>query len=88
MNLTTQFDLKYPRQSTFIKQVNIAHGPQKMINAGMAGELREQYAQARAPAGKSEPEQNKLMKADHCNYLDTRAQGAASRINPHMATVG
>ena len=81
-------ELKYPRQATFVKQANIAHGPQQVINAGAAGELREQYAQARARAGKSEPEQNKLLEAEHGNYLDTRAQGEASRINPHMATVG
>ena len=81
-------ELKYPRQATFVKQANIAHGPQQVINAGVAGELQEQYAQARARAGKSEPEQNKLLEADHGNYLDTRAQGEASRINPHMATVG
>ena len=81
-------ELKYPRQATFVKQANIAHGPQQVINAGAAGELKEQYAQARAHAGKSEPEQNKLMEADHGNNLDTRAQGAASRVNSHMATVG
>ena len=81
-------ELKYPRQATFVKQANIAHGPQQVINAEAAGELKEQCAQARTHAGKSEPEQNKLLEADHGNYLDTRAQGAASRINPHMATVG
>ena len=36
---------------------------------------------------KTKTEPNKLLEADHGNYLDTRAQGAASRINPHMATV-
>ena len=81
-------ELKYPRQATFVKQANIAHGPQQVINAGAVGELKEQYAQARAHSKKSEPEQNKLIEADHGNYLDTRAQGAASRVEPHMATVG
>ena len=81
-------DLKYPRQATFVKQANIAHGPQQVINAGAAAELKEQYAQARAHAGKSEPEQSKLMEADHGNYMDTRAQSTASGVNPHMATVG
>ena len=41
-------ELKYPRQATFVKQANIAHGPQQVINAGASGELKEQYAQARA----------------------------------------
>ena len=77
-------ELKYPRQATFVKQANIAHGPQQVINAGVAGELNEQYAHA----GKSEPKQNKLLEANHGKYMDTRAQGTASGVNPHMATVG
>ena len=81
-------DLKYPRQATFVKQANIAHGPQQVINAGAAGEVMEQYAQARAHAGKSELEQNKLLEADHGNYLDTRAQGATSRVNQTVEAVG
>ena len=81
--ITALVDLKYPRQATFVKQANIANGPQQVINAGAAGELKEQYAHAMA----SETEQNKLLEADHGNFLDTRAQGTASRVNPLMATV-
>ena len=28
-------DLKYPRQATFVKQANIAHGPQQVNNSGV-----------------------------------------------------
>ena len=79
-------ELKYPRQATFVKQANIAHGPQQVIN-GAAATACPELARS-SHAGKSEPEQNKLLKANHGNYMDTRAQGAASRVNPHMATVG
>ena len=81
-------ELKYPRQATFVKQANIAHGPQQVINAGVADELKEHHAQTRTHAEKSALDQNKLLEADHGNYLDTRAQGAASRVDPHLATVG
>ena len=38
----------------YIRQANIANGPQQVNNCGAAGELQEQYTQARAHAGKSE----------------------------------
>ena len=45
------------------------------------------HSDIQSGAGNIQSEQNKLSEADHGNYLNTRAQGAASRINPHMATV-
>lgn len=41
-------DLKYPRQATFVKQANIANGPQQVNNGAAAGADCEKYAQARA----------------------------------------
>ena len=73
--------LKNPQP--YIRQANIAHGPQQINN----GARSEQYAQAHAGTGNIQSEQNKLLKADHGNYLDTRAQGAAGGTNPHMETV-
>ena len=85
-------DLKYPRQATFVKQANIANGPQQVNNAGtqVGGTQSETQpiARARRHAGKSEPKQNKLLETDHGNFLDIGAQGAASRVNPHTVTVG
>ena len=81
-------DLKYPRQATFVKQANIAHGPQQVNNASTAGPNPEQYAQAHAHGEKSKPEQNKLLEADHRQRLDTRAPGTASRVNQTVEAVG
>ncbi|MGB4116530.1 MAG: hypothetical protein WBK51_08295 [Polaromonas sp.] len=84
-------DLKYPRQATFVKQANIANGPQQVNNGAAAAahpDKGELVRKVRTHAGKSAPEQNKLLEAEHGNYLDTRAQGAAGRANLHMATVG
>ena len=83
-------DLKYPRQATFVKQANIANGPQQVNNGGVPGELQEQYAQARTHAGQSEPEQNKLLEADHGQpgkRMDTRAAQTAERSHQAVETV-
>ena len=51
-------DLKYPKQSaTFVKQANIANGPQQVNN----GAFPDKYAQAHASAGDFETAPNKLL---------------------------
>jgi hypothetical protein len=80
-------EIKNPRPVQFVKQANMTTGPQQVNNGSTAG-FSEQYAQAHTGAGNNPSEQSKLLEADHGNYLDTRAQGTASRANPHMATVG
>ena len=83
-------DLKYPRQATFVKQANIANGPQQVNNGTAAGAIPEQYAQARPHAGKSAPEQNKLLEADHGQpgkRMDTRATKTAKRSYQAVETV-
>jgi hypothetical protein len=51
-------DLKYPRQATFVKQANIAHGPQQVNNVDMPSD-------AVASRGKKQKtEQNKLLEDD------------------------
>ena len=81
-------DLKYPRQATFVKQANIANGPQQVNNGAVAGASPEQYAQACTHAERSATEQNKLLEADHGNDLDTGAQGAAGGADTHLEAVG
>ena len=87
-------ELKYPRQATFVKQANIAHGPQQVNNTSTQNSGTQQSTQnsnqgnKHAHADKTETEQNKLLEADHGERMDTRAQGAASRVDPHLATVG
>jgi hypothetical protein len=66
----------------YIKQANIASGPQQVNNG-----KPEQYAQAHAPAGDSQTLQNKLLEHQHGNTLEFGAQGTAGGANPHMATV-
>lgn len=83
-------DLKYPRQATFVKQANIANGPQQVNNGGAAGADPAQYAQARTHAEKSAPEQNKLLEAEHGQpgkRMDTRAAQAAERSYQAVETV-
>ena len=83
-------DLKYPRQATFVKQANIAHGPQQVNNGGAGGELRELYALGRSNGEQSAPEQNKLLEADHGQpgqRMDTRAAQAAERSNQAVEAV-
>ena len=87
--ITALVDLKYPRQATFVKQANIAHGPQQVNNGG-AGVNSEQYAQAPTHAEKSAPEQNKLLEADYGQpggRMDTRAAQKAERSYQAVETV-
>ena len=58
-------DVKYPRQATFVKQANIAHGPQQVKNGGAADADPAQLTQAQAHGKQSAPEQNKLLEKDH-----------------------
>ena len=79
-------DLKYPKQAaTFVKQANMTTGPQQVNNA-YAGTPSHSGIQSRTE--NIESEQNKLLEADHGNYLDARAQGAASRVNQTVEAVG
>jgi hypothetical protein len=76
-------DLKYPRQATFVKQANIAHGAQQVNNQpatqGSASRVKE-----------IETAQNKLLEAPNAQgqvWLDTGAALAAGRHDPAMATL-
>lgn len=66
-------ELKYPRQATFVKQANIAHGPQQ-VNNGIAPNDGLAHAQ------KTQLEQNKLLEeSSHGRtYLDTGAARKAA----------
>jgi len=84
-------DLKYPRQATFVKQANIAHGPQQVNNGTAVEAGMERSAQAHTHGKETEPEQNKLLEVDHGqsgSRLDTRAAQTAGRADPAMEAVG
>jgi hypothetical protein len=70
-------ELKYPRQATFVKQANIAHGSQQVNNGT-----------AHTHAANSETQQTQLLEDSHGGtYLDAGAAPAAARSNPAMETV-
>lgn len=80
-------DLKYPRQATFVKQANIAHGPQQVNNGGADP---AHFAPAPTHGKETESEQNKLLEADHGQprqRMDTRAAQEAERSYQAVETV-
>ncbi len=81
-------ELKYPKQATFVKQANIAHGPQQ-VNNGEA--TRDQYAQARTHAEQTQPQRNELLEHQHGTIItprvDTRAAQTPKPSHPALGTV-
>ena len=75
-------DLKYPRQATFVKQANIAHGPQQVNNGNT-------QAGALSHAQESKPLQNELL--EDASYgstqLDTRATATPARSDTTVEAV-
>ena len=59
--ITALVDLKYPRQATYVKQANIAHGAQQVNNGTAPQSNGVNYAQAHTPAKEIENSQNKLL---------------------------
>lgn len=81
--LQTLAEMKTPRPVAFVKQANIAHGPQQVNN----GIPPDRVSDARA--GNSEIEQTKLLGASsYGEWLDTGAAGAAGRSDQELAPVG
>ena len=78
-------EIKNPRPLQFVKQANMTTGPQQ-VNNTYAGTPSHSDIQSRTENIQSE--QNKLLEADHGNYLDTRAQGTAGRVNQTVDAVG
>ena len=79
--LETLAEIKNPRQVAFVKQANIAHGPQQVNNGAAQGE-------ALARAGKTAIQSNELLGVNNGERLDTRAQGATSAANQELVPVG
>ena len=73
--LETLAEIKNPRPISFVKQANIANGPQQVNNGQATG------------AGNSQTSQNELLGHQHGNYLDTGAQGTAGGADPHLEAV-
>ena len=72
--------MKNPAPVAFVRQANIAHGPQQVNNGpAPAGDPSR--------AGETENQQNKLVEAQHGERLDTGAAGTASAANGAANTV-
>ncbi len=63
----------------YVKQANIAHGPQQVNNVAPEDASR---------ARENENLQSKLMEKKDGERLDTRAKGTAGQTDSAMATVG
>ena len=76
--LSALVDLKFPRQATFVKQANIANGPQQVNNGA------DSYAQ------ENQNQQTELLEdqSHGSTKMDSRAAPAAVRGNPAVETVG
>lgn len=74
--ISTLVDLKYPRQPTFVKQANIAHGPQQ-VNIGV------KPSDVAASRGKKQkPEQNKLLEDEDGKFSFGVVRGKTSTPKP------
>lgn len=86
-------DLKFPRQATFVKQANIAHGPQQ-VNNGIQQVSSKTQQNVSEPEGatralENQNEQNELLeggthvRGTHTStHMDARATAATARSNP------
>ncbi len=78
-------EIKNPRPVAFVKQANIANGPQQVNNA--VKECAPAHAGTRARTEENSGGQNELLEASHGNDLDSGAQGAAIGADPHLEAV-
>lgn len=79
--LQTLAEIKNPRPVAFVKQANIANGPQQVNNA------QDASSPTRARAGKTESTKSELLDVNDGERLDTGAPGAAINADPAMATL-
>jgi hypothetical protein len=73
--------LKNPPNPTFIRQANVAHGPQQVNN-------RTAPASDPSRARETESAQSRLLEQQNGARLDTRAASTAGGADPEMATLG
>jgi hypothetical protein len=74
-------EIKNPRPVSFVKQANIANGPQQVNNGST-------HAGTHAHPEKSTGTKNELLEHQHGNYLDAGAQGTAGGADTHLEAVG
>jgi hypothetical protein len=77
--LETLAEIKNPRPVAFVRQANIAHGPQQVNNSGVTDASR---------AEKLENQPNKVLEHQHGERLDFGTAGAAGFADSPLETVG
>lgn len=82
--LETLAEIKNPRPVAFVRQANIAHGPQQVNNGTDNGSNTRTPAHARD----NETAQTQLSEGSHELLPDSRASGNESRVNPALETLG
>ena len=73
--------IKNPPVMGYVRQANIAHGPQQVNNASTAPEDASRTRENKNP-------QNKLMEKKDGERLDTRTKRKTGKADPAMATLG
>jgi uncharacterized protein with NAD-binding domain and iron-sulfur cluster len=79
-------ELKYPKQTNFVKQANIANGHQQ-VNNGSLPTSTHTPAPAPARAFENQNQPNELLEAQHNEWLDKGTAATPSTTNQAMATV-
>lgn len=74
--IETLAEIRNPRPVAFVKQANIAHGPQQVNNAPPP-----------LAHGKTEKSANELLEHKHEQWLDTGTPGTSGGDDPAMATL-
>ena len=82
--ITALVDLKHPKQAMFVKQANIANGPQQVNN----GVPADSPISALARTEEKQKLQNKELEFNDGQWLDTGATGTTGRTDPHLEAVG
>jgi hypothetical protein len=77
----TLFEMRNPRPAAFVKQANIANGPQQ-VNNGVPS--AESPSHAGLPTNRSD----ELLGLNHEQRLDTGTAGAAGGVHSRLETVG
>jgi hypothetical protein len=73
-------ELKNPRPVAFVKQANIAHGPQQVNNGAAPSTARARE--------KNRNQSNELLEHQHGEWLDTGAAGKTGQADQALEAVG
>jgi hypothetical protein len=78
--IQTLFEMKNPQPVAFVKQANIAHGPQQVNNGVPTADA--------VRAGNSSKQSNELLGLNHEQRLDAGTASASGGTHPQLETVG